>query len=193
MENIRRKNKMIETYSILLIDLISVIISYALSLFIRFDLINEAYPKLYHSTVGAYIVVLCLLYSLFLDANRNFFYRGYFQEFYYTVRYTVILMVGLVLVLYLTQQAYDFSRLIYVIFAVINTIITYSVHMIFKKVMWKYYRKSTSSTKMMVITRDITSNEVVDRLVKGKEWYYDITSVAVYDADKKGTKIKDIP
>ena len=194
MENIRRKNKMIETYSILLIDILSAVISYALALFIRFNIINyEIYPKQFHLMVGAYIVVLCLLYNMFLDANRNFFTRGYYQEFYYTVRYTGILVVGLVVVLYLTQQAYDFSRSVYAIFAVLNILITYAVHMIFKKVMWKYYRKSASAEKMLVITRDITADEVIGNLIKGKEWYYDITAAVIYDADKKGSTIQNVP
>ena len=169
MENIRRKNKMIETYSVLIIDLICVVISYMLALYIRFNIIHyEIYPKQFHLMVGTYIVVLCLLYNIFLDANRNFFTRGYYQEFYYTVRYTFILVVGLVVVLYLTQQAYDFSRSVYAIFAVLNILITYAVHMLFKKAMWKYYRKSTSADKMLVVTRDITADEVIGNLIKGK-------------------------
>ena len=40
MENIRRKNKMIETYSVLIIDLICVVISYMLALYIRFNIIH---------------------------------------------------------------------------------------------------------------------------------------------------------
>lgn len=194
MENIRRKNKMIETYSVLLIDILSVIVSYVLALFIRFNLINyETYPKQFHLMVGAYIVVLCLLYNMFLDANRNFFTRGYYQEFYYTVRYTFILVVGLVVILYLTQQAYAFSRSVYAIFAALNIMITYVAHMVFKKSMWKFYRKSTSATKMLVITRDITAQELLENLIKSSEWYYEVTAVAVYDADRKGQRIQDVP
>lgn len=194
MENIRRKNKMIEIYSVLLIDIVSVILSYTLSLFIRFNVIHQQnYPKQFHLMVGAYIVVLCLLYSLFLDANRNFFYRGWYQEFYYTVRYTVILIVGLVLVLYLTQQSYEFSRLIYGIFAVLNIVITYFAHMLFKKTMWKYYRTSNNSAKMLVVTKNTIADEVVKNLIKGKEWYYDIKAVAVYDAAKNGTEVEGVP
>lgn len=194
MENIRRKNKMIETYSVLLIDILSVIVSYALALFIRFHVIHyETYPKQFHLMVGAYIVVLCLLYNMFLDANQNFFTRGYYQEFYYTVRYTVILVVGLVVILYLTQQAYNFSRSVYAIFAVLNSMITYAAHMVFKKSMWKFYRKSTSATKMLVITREITAQEVLQNLIKGSEWYYEVTAVAVYDADRKGQSIQGVP
>lgn len=194
MENVRRKNKMIETYSILIMDLLCVLVSYAFSVYIRFHIIHvEQYPRDFHITVGAYIVVLCLLYSLFLDANSNFFYRGWLLELYYTVRYTLILVVGLVVVLYLTQQSYDFSRLIYGIFLVLNIMITYLVHMAFKKAMWKYYRKSGSSTKMLVVTLDIMADEVIDNLIQGKEWYYDITAAAVYDTDRVGSSIQNVP
>lgn len=194
MENIRRKNKMIETYSILMIDLACVIVSYALALFIRFNIIHyENYPKQFHLMVGAYIVILCLLYNMFLDANRNFFTRGYYQEFYYTVRYTLILVVGLVVVLYLMQQSYEFSRSVYGIFAVINILFTYVVHMVFKKTIWKYYRKSTSAEKMLVITKDILVEEVLGNLLKGKEWYYDITAAVIYDADRKGDTVAQVP
>ena len=106
MENIRRRNKMIETYSLLLIDMISVLVAYWLALVLRFDLIKEIYPKGYHSTVGAYILILCLLYTLFFDGNRDFFGRKNWRELFCTARYTAVIMLGLVLVLYLTQQAY---------------------------------------------------------------------------------------
>lgn len=194
MENVRRKNKMIETYSVLLIDILSVVVSYALALFLRFHIINyENYPKQFHMMVGACIVVLCLLYNMFLDANRNFFTRGYYQEFYYTVRYTVIIVVGLVVVLYLIQQAYEFSRSVYVFFAVFNILITYAAHTVFKKIIWKYYRKSASSEKMLVITVSSMAEEVLGNLIRGKEWYYDITAAAVYDEDRRGCTINNVP
>lgn len=185
---------MIETYSILMIDIVCVVVSYALALFIRFNIIHyENYPRQFHLMVGAYIVILCLLYNMFLDANRNFFTRGYYQEFYYTARYTLILVVGLVVVLYLLQQSYEFSRSVYGIFAVLNTLITYVVHMAFKKAIWKYYRKSTSAEKMLVVTKDILVDEVLGNLIKGKEWYYDITAAVIYDADRKGSTVRDVP
>lgn len=185
---------MIETYSVLMIDIACVVVSYALALFIRFNIIHyENYPKQFHLMVGAYIVILCLLYNMFLDANRNFFTRGYYQEFYYTVRYTLILVVGLVVVLYLMQQSYEFSRSVYGIFAVLNILITYVVHMAFKKAIWKYYRKSTSAEKMLVITKDILADEVLGNLIKGKDWYYDVTAAVIYDADRRGSMVREVP
>lgn len=193
MENVRRKNKMIETYCILLIDMISVMAAYWLALVLRFDLVKEAYDKSYHATVGAYILILCLLYTLFLDGNRYFFGRDNWKELYYTIRYTAILMLGLVLVLYLTQQAYEFSRLIYAIFAVTNTVITFTAHVIFKKFMLNYYRKSNSNTKMMVLTIQMLASEVINKFKEENAWERDITAVALYDADKQGSTCEGIP
>jgi exopolysaccharide biosynthesis polyprenyl glycosylphosphotransferase len=194
MENVRRKNKMIEIYSVLIIDIVTVIISYALSLFIRFRIIHyENYPRQFHLLVGAYIVVICLLYNMFLDANRNFFTRGWYEEFYYTVRYTVIIVVGLSFVLYLTQQSYEFSRLIYFIFAIVNIIITYVIHMAFKKLMWSYYRNSTSAEQLLVIAKNDNISEVISNLEEAKEWYYNITGAVVYDDNKKDGRINNVP
>lgn len=194
MENVRRKNNMIETYCVSGIDIVCAVFSYALSLFIRFRVIHyELYSRQFHMTVGAYIVALCLVYALFLDANRNFFYRGYYQEFYYTVRYTLIIIVGLVMVLYITQQSYGFSRLIYFIFAALNTLVTYCAHLVFKKLMWGYYKKSVSSTKMLVLAKKDNADEVVRRLVDDKDWYYQITAAAIYDDDQKGQMINGVP
>ena len=181
MENVRRKNKMIETYSILLIDILSAVVSYALALFIRFNIIHyENYPKQFHLMVGAYIVVLCLLYNMFLDASTY-------------SRYTVIIVMGLVLVLYLTQQSYAFSRSVYGFFAVLNIGIAYVLHMVFKKAIWKYYRKSTSAEKMLVIALDSMAEELLGNLIERKEWYYDITAAVIYDADKKGSTVRRVP
>lgn len=193
MENIRRKNKMIETYSLLLIDMVSVMVAYWLSLVLRFDLMQEWYPKNYHATVGAYILILCLLYTLLLDGNRNFFGRDNWRELYYTVRYTAILMVGLVVVLYLTQQSYEFSRLIYVIFAITNTVITFIAHIVFKKFMLNYYRKSNSNTKMMVITIHMLASEVMSKFKQENAWERDITAVALYDVNKQGASCEGVP
>ena len=193
MENIRRRNKMIETYSLLLIDMISVLVAYWLALVLRFDLIKEIYPKGYHSTVGAYILILCLLYTLFFDGNRDFFGRKNWRELFCTARYTAVIMLGLVLVLYLTQQAYEFSRLIYAIFFVTNTVITFVAHIIFKKFMLNYYKKSNSNTKMMVLTIDMLGSEVINKFKKENAWDRDITAVAFYDTDKQGTTCEGVP
>ena len=45
MENVRRKKRMIETYSVLFTDIVSVSIAYALAIFIRFYIIFYYYTR----------------------------------------------------------------------------------------------------------------------------------------------------
>ena len=138
-------------------------------------------------------MILCLMYTLFLDGNRWFFDRNNLRELYYTIRYTGILVVGLVVVLYLTQQAYEFSRLVYLIFAVTNTVITFAAHVVYKRFMLDYYRKSVNNTKMLVLTKETTAQEVLETLQQEKTWDYDITAVALYDVDMQGDEIAGVP
>ena len=193
MDNIRRKNKMIETYSILIIDVVCALASYALSLFIRTSMDRQTLNSQYQFAIGAYIVALCLMYSLFLDGNRYFFDRDNFKEFYYTVRYTLIIMVGLVMILFLTKQVYAFSRLVYIFFAIFNVVFTFIAHVVFKKYMLTYYRKSVNSTKMLVITNKLMANEVIGKLQKEKTYEYDITAAAIYDDDKHAAEVLGVP
>lgn len=184
---------MIETYSVLIIDVVCALVSYILSLLVRTGMNRQTLNSEYQFAIGAYIVVLCLMYTLFLDGNHYFFERDNFKEFYYTVRYTMIIMVGLVMILFLTKQVYAFSRLVYVLFAVFNIILTFLVHILFKKYMLTFYRKSENSTKMLVITNEPMSREVIEKLQKEKTYEYDITSVAIYDDRNYDKEVLGVP
>lgn len=73
MQNINRKNKMIEIYSLILIDLVVVFLSYTLALFIR----NIARPYDYDTQIHymgyLYLALFCVLYSVLVEGNRGFF------------------------------------------------------------------------------------------------------------------------
>ena len=65
MENIRRKNNMIETYSILLIDMVCVSVSYYLSLFIRFDCTGSVPQRLSFHGRSVYFDFMLDVYTFF--------------------------------------------------------------------------------------------------------------------------------
>jgi exopolysaccharide biosynthesis polyprenyl glycosylphosphotransferase len=187
MDGFGRKN-------ILLIDVLSVVIAYAFSLFIRFRIIGEHFYYLeYHLLIGTYLVVLCLLYNIFIATNGDLFVRGWDREFYFVVRYTVSIVVGLAVVMYFTQQSYDFSRLIYFIFALSNTVITYLAHMLYKSIIWKHYRNGTYAEQLLIITTSDLVDNVLEKFSDKTEWYYNIAGLVIYDTDMSGGSIGGIP
>ncbi len=193
MENVRRKNKMIEVYSILIMDMICVLVSYVLALLIRDNIAEGVQSFQAHFLGGVCLLVMCMVYNLFFDGNRNFFTRDKFREITYVIRYTFIVIVGLVMILFLAKQIYAFSRFVFIAFAVLHIVITWCVHVLFKKYMLEWYRKSENNAKMILVTNIVMAPEVVKKLKEEKTYEYDLTAVAIYDEEKKLESVEDVP
>ncbi len=193
MQNINRKNKMIEIYSLILIDLVVVFLSYTLALFIR----NIARPYDYDTQIHymgyLYLALFCVLYSVLVEGNRGFFSRGYYVEFVAVSKYTISILVVWLMVLFVNKQILSVSRLIFFSFGMINILFTYAAHIIFKKYMLIYYKKSSNSDKIMIVTLKSEAEKIVKRLTEGEDWNYQVTSVAVLDCDMTGETIGGIP
>lgn len=193
MENVRRKSKMIEVYSILIMDMACVILSYVLALFAKATISGVGQNSQVNFLGGVCLVVMCLMYNLFLDGNRNFFSRDWMREITYVFRYTCIIVVGLVMALFLAKQIFAFSRFVFLAFAVIHAIMVWGAHVVFRKYMLEKYRKSDNNAKMLLVTNVAMASEVAKKLKEEKTYEYDLTSIAIYDADQIGTTIDEIP
>ena len=193
MQNINRKNKMIEIYSLLLIDLVVLIISYALAIVIRNITRPNNYDIELHYMGCLYLALFCVLYSVLVEGNRHFFTRGYYVEFIAVSKYTISLVIVWLMVLFVNKQIFNVSRLVVFAFAIINVLLTYLVHICFKKYMFQSYKKSASSEKIMIVTSADEAEKIVKGLLEGDDWYYQITSVAVVDKDMTGQEIEGIP
>ena len=199
MQQINRKSKLMEVYCLLLIDLLCVVGTYVLALFIRFG----SYANLVidtleigiqiHYNVCVYFMLFCVLYTIMVDWNRHFFSRGVYIEAIATLKYEVTMVAFVACILFLTQNAQKLSRLFFVCFAVCNFMLTFASHMLFKKFMMHYYKKSNSSDKVMVITDSEYAKAVIKKLNKDKGWNYQITSIAILDKNMVGEEIEGIP
>ena len=199
MQQINRKSKLIEVYCLLLIDLFCVVGAYVLALFLRFG----SYANLVidtleiglqiHYNVCVYFMLFCVLYTIMVDWNRHFFTRSPYVEAIAIFKYEVTMVAFIGFVLYLTQNAQKLSRLFFACFAVCNFVLTYVAHLLFKKFMMRYYKRSNSSDKVMVITDSEYARDVIKKLNKDKGWNYQITSVAILDKNMTGEEIEGIP
>ena len=184
---------MMEIYSLVLIDMVVVFLSYTLALFIR----NIARPYNYDTQIHymgyLYLALFCVLYSVLVEGNREFFSRGYYVEFVAVSKYTISILVVWLMVLFISKQLLSVSRLIYFSFGVINILLTYIAHIVFKKYMLTYYKRSANSDKIMVITLESEAEKTVKRLTEGEDWNYQVTSIAIVDKDMIGQKIEGVP
>lgn len=193
MQNIKRKNKMIETYSLLCLDMAALIISYTVALLIYSATRVEIYDGTTHRMGYVYLLLFCVLYSVFIEGNRDFFTRGYYVELVAIIKYTFTLMIGLVMVMFLTKEIALLSRLIFMYFAIVNVIMTYIFHILFKKYMLVYYRKSKNSNKVMVITTREPAEKIIENLHGAAAWNSEVVAVALMDAEEIGKEIGGVP
>lgn len=195
MQRISKKSRLLETYSLILIDMLGILISYAGALWLRFRGLTGGYTQIHYS-VGAYILIIALLYSMMTEWNRGFFDRGMLVELIAIIKYNAVLLLAISTIVFLIKLGETFSRLVFGYFAVLNIVVTYLLHLLFKKYMLEYYRNSASSDKVMVVTQSKYAEKLVKKILEQKAWNYAITSIALVDEPRKtkgSERIEGIP
>ncbi len=193
MQRISKKSRLLETYSLILIDMLGIFISYSVSLLIRFQ--GKLIFDQIHYSVGAFIFVIALLYSVMSEWNRGFFDRGMLVEMIAVLKYNAVLLLAISTLIFLVKIS-EFSRLVFGYFAIFNIIVTYVLHLLFKKYMLEHYRTSASSDKVMVVTEKKYVQSLMKKILEEKAWNYAITSIAIMDeayAPKEDVIIAGIP
>lgn len=193
MHQFNHKNRLVETYSLILLDMVGVTLAYLLAILLRFGRIGQFFRMEVHYTVWGYMMLFCVLYSVMTEWNRGFFTRGYMVEFIAILKYNIVMAAAIGCLLFLVKIANDFSRLIFGYFMIGNVIITYVLHILFKKYMLYFYRNSRSSDKVLIVTQDNCAKSLIERVLRDKAWNYQITAAAIIDANRIGDSVCDIP
>ena len=108
------------------------------------------------------------------------------------VRYNVVLFLATGAYIYAFRLELEFSRLLLGYFVVINTVVTYIVRIAFKSYMRRYYSKSRSSDKVMIVTSGKDAEHVMKQIETDAAWSYEISAIALVDEDRVGENIHGV-
>jgi len=183
---ITKKSTVIETYSLILMDLFTVILAFAISYGLRYSKETDSFLEVY-ILVGALTLVVSLLYGLMSNYNREFFVRGMFVELLAVFKYEIVLLVSLSLFIFFAQEKL-FSRLVFILFGLSNFTLTYLFHILFKKYMLSIYRHSDSSDKVLVVTESELIDDLLSDMRGQASWNYIVSSIAFLDREYKPDK-----
>ena len=193
---INKKSTLIETYALVIIDILAVVLSFLIALAIRFTALERTmYVTDREYLVCALVVLASILYGVFTDYNREFFSRGFLVEFVAIAKYEAVLLLLLGAIVFLVQAKF-FSRLVFIYFAIADILITYILHITFKIAVLKTYQKIGMAEKVLVVTESALIKPLLKQFDEEKEWCYDVTSIALIDLDekpKRSKKYNDIP
>lgn len=193
MNNYNKKYQIIESYGLFLLDIICITVSYALAYLIRFHGTESPLGNREIAQIYVPFLLICMLNNFFTNEYKHFFQRGYYYELLRVVRYNIILFLATSAYIYAFRLELEFSRRLLGYFVVINTIITYVVRIAFKSYMRRYYSKSRSSDKVMVVTSEAEAEHVMQQIEKDAAWSYEVGAMAMMDVDHIGEKIHGVP
>lgn len=193
MNSYNKKYQIIESYGLLLLDVICITISYAMAYFLRFHSITSPLGNREIAQIYLPFLLICMLNNFFTNEYRHFFQRGYYYELLRVVRYNIVLFLATSAYIYVFRLELEFSRLLLGYFVILNTIVTYTFRIVFKKYMRKYYSKSRSSDKVMVITIESEAEHVMQQIEKDAAWSYEINSMVLLDVDAVEKDIHGVP
>lgn len=193
MNGIYRKSTVVKTYSLIFIELLCTVASYLVALYLKYPgFIFEGSEDTYYN-YALFLITMIVIYNIVTDWNRDFFERGFFKEFWAITKYNILITVAGALFLFLTKASYDYSRLVFIVYTVVNQMLTYLCHLGFKEFMLKHYKKSVNSDKLMVVTEYAQAKKIIDKILNTKHWNYELTYVAIMDRDMVGESIEGIP
>ena len=191
MSPFNRKNNLIQTYSLIIIDIVCVLISYVIAYYIRYQ--GTQHMGQVDFVLCLLLVLFCVLYGFLLDWNHFIFKRGYFEELIAVLKYTISMTVMLGFSVFLIRQGEAFSRLVFGVFAIFDIILTYIAQTAFKKYLYHFYKRSTSSDKVMLVTTHEYALQLLKDVKKEAEWSYEITGIALLNDEVSEKEIEGIP
>lgn len=187
-----RKKKIIESYWLLFIDLLSITAAYVIAILIRYHKFARVMEPELHFLVYICFLLFCTIYSFLLDWNRDFLIRGMFVEFMAVLKFNLFMAFAVASFLFMIQRGERFSRSVWGYFVIFDMIIVWSMRILMKKLMRVYFTSQSNVVKIMVIAKDAVLNETVSQLKQYLDIEYEIVALACMDADKKGVVIDGV-
>jgi exopolysaccharide biosynthesis polyprenyl glycosylphosphotransferase len=188
-----QKRKAMENFLILILDVFVLWISSGIAFGLRYGVF---YGKISHIDQLWQITLMSLLYglmNLMTDYNHHFFRRGYFEEFVSVIRSQTLFSILWVVILFLIHRSGDLSRLVFGYFMVINTLLTFTLRIIFKQFMTKIYKTSKYSSRLVIVTASEQIETIIENLIGYNEWNRILVGVILTDKSQVGEAVCGLP
>lgn len=178
-------------WDFILLDLLCMQIAFRLSYMICVTPDVDSY-QLYRNEI--IIFIFCqIAATFFINPFQDILKRGYYIEFKESFKFMCIVMLLAVLHLFLTGQAGNSPRILFILTAVIYFILIYLSRISWKRYLLKRGRSSIGIRSLVILTISDLADEVIFRLQGNPYNDFIITGVILVDQDLIGERIGDIP
>lgn len=173
-----------------LLDLICIEVSFFVAYYIRLGDIRYI-PDDY---ILMNIIVLLTHISVvfFMEVYSGILHRGYLMEAKVVFLQNLALAAIIFAILFLVKQGATYSRIMFVLFFVINTILIYLIRTIRKNILLKSNVSISRKSKMLVVAYENEVAQVIKELKQYQYTGYSIVGAVVLDSDKEDLEIDGV-
>lgn len=180
-----KKSRVIEVYSLTFLDLLCTICSFGIAALFRY--VYDANGPLNQDSAmtACLLVMLCsTLYNILIDNNRDFFKRDKYSELVAVTKSAVVIMISTLVLMFFMLSAKNMSRMVLAVFTLINVVLTYIVHNVYKSWMLKHYNKNGVGSQVLIITSSERGTTLMEQLKLNIPWNTKLVAACVMDAVK---------
>ncbi len=184
------ENKRVINLMILLVDLIAIVISYAIALMVRYGTISDIW---YARLNGTGLVILALEYIVVFYVFGNherFLVRGLLEGLREVIKGNMILLGLFVVTFFMNRTIASYSRFMIGVFFIFNIAVSYLFRLYFKTFAFYYLKRNRYMKQLLVIALKRNVNQVLANLTDLNKIGYMISAVAVLDHDMTGKKVQ---
>ena len=186
----RKNNNWLKHADFLVLDLVCLLISFAVAYVIRHGLANPFVMPLYRSTVIAWIVLDSIV--LFgLNTLKNVLKRGYLRELFVTVKQGIVSMLLFSLYLFMTQGGQPFSRIVLFLCVGIYVVLSYLTRCLLKLYLKKIKGVWNQPALLIVTTKDLVDG-ILESHEKMEYKEFQTVGAVVLDEDWTGKTIRGV-
>ena len=175
------KNKVLITYGLYVLDIISITIAFFLSTYLRFGNMRDMRDKESHFSVCLVFILFATLYVFVKPWHNGFIKRNPEKEFWEILKMNVIIIFATQTIMFFLKWADGFSRWVMIAFAISNVVLTFAAHMIFRNGVKVYFSSELVKSKVLVITDESLKSEVEAKLREHLDVSYHIIDIIVTD------------
>ena len=192
-QEMKSYNKEPPNIRLLLLDVSTLILAYALAAFVRFGVILDRIKDENYSILLVVCILVYITIFYMSDSSSGFFRRGFIQEFKMVVSRNLMSILCVSTILYLSKRGIIYARLFFLEFFVFYMLLNYLARQYYKVIMLTYFKESDLSSKIMVITTYRKALEIIPKIKNENLSEQKITSIAILDRNMYGKEILGIP
>lgn len=184
----------LKRFDFLVIDMLALEISFLIAYAIRQGAwgFTSSMAKLYISVIMA-LVVISILESVFVQSYHDILKRAQYDEFRSVFKRAVYIVTMLIVYLYLTKRAEEFSRTIYIITWELTVILTYMFRQIWKGIINRSLdSKKLPRTSFIIVTTSDKVENVIASVRSDVSKNYKINGIILLDKNMTGQKCHKI-